>query len=178
MLLTIGVVSVSLLLGIKFVLDSYYLDMTESYEKELLPKTTLLDETRAQQRAALDKGENGDIPVSVAMQTIAKGRDNASPIITPEPSEDVDPLKGWAQLPHALHLPPQVATTTVPFAPMDGGVGDAGAPTMMKDGGAMMNATMDAGAHHAPLAPSDAGVHAAPRVPPQAPPQNAKDGGA
>ncbi len=164
MLLTIGVVSVSLLLGIKFVLDSYYLDMTETYEHELLPKTELLNQTRIEQHAMLDKGENGNIPVNVAMQTLgAKGRDNASPIITPEPSEDIDPLKGWAQLPRQVHLPPQVTTTTAPFPP----------PAI--DAGATMNAT-DAGVNTA----RDGGVHAAPRQPPpQAPPQNAvKDGGA
>jgi hypothetical protein len=161
MLLTIGVVAVSLLLGVKFVLDSYYLDQTEGYEHSLLPKTELLTQTRTEQHAALDKGESGNIPVSVAMQTLAsKGRDNASAVITPEPSEDVDPLKGWAKLPRQLHLPPQVTTTTAPFPPP---ATDAGAPTNALDAGAP--------------ALRDGGVHAAPRQPP--PQQNIpKDGGA
>lgn len=134
MLLTIGIVAVLLLVGIKFVLDSYYLDMTEGYEKTLLPKPELLDRTRAEQRAAIDNGQEGAIPVSLAMQTLAaKGRDNASTAITPQPSDDVDPLKGWSKLPHEVHLPPQVMTVTAAPPPL----------MMMMDAGA--TATMDAG---------------------------------
>jgi hypothetical protein len=149
MLLTIGIVSVLLLLGIKFVLDSYYYDMTESYEHTLLPKTVLLDETRTQQRAAINDGTNGAIPVSIAMQTLAsKGRDNASTAITPQPSDDIDALKGWAKLKKDVHLPPQVLTTSAPTPPPPPAMTDAGAPT----------ATGDAGVHAAPLhAAKDAG---------------------
>lgn len=150
MLLTIGIVSVSLLVGIKFVLDSYYLDMVEGYEHGLLPKTELLDKTRTEQRAALDKGENGNIPVSVAMQTLAaKGRDNADPLITAQPSDDIEPLKGWTKLQHQVHLPPQVTTITAPppQVPLgDAGVTtatDAGAATTAKDGG--VHAAKDGG---------------------------------
>jgi len=152
MLLTIGVVAVFLLLGVKFVLDSYYLDMTEGYEHSLLPKPTLRDETKQEQLAAIDKGQNGAIPVSIAMQTLAqKGRDNASPDITAEQSDDVDPLKGWVKLKHEVHLPPQLKTAPLP--PTAEETPDAGAPTM---------------------APTDGGVrvHA---PPPPPPPQ--KDGG-
>jgi len=184
MLLTIGVVSVSLLIGVKFVLDSYYLDMTEGYEHSLLPKTELLDQTRAEQRAALDKGENGNIPVSVAMQTLAsKGRDNASPVIVAQPSDDVGPLEGWAKLKHEVHLPPQVTTSTSLFAPPP--APDAGPGTnigvAIVDGG--VPSATDAGA---PRDAKDAGVHGlhapppnAPQTPPQGPkaPQGPKDGG-
>ncbi len=142
MLLTIGIVAVFILVGIKFVLDSYYLDMTEGYEKQLLPKTELLDKTRAEQRATIDNGQNGAIPVSVAMQTLAaKGRDNASVAITPQPSDDIEPLKGWAKLKRDVHLPPQITTAAPPPPPpmmMDAGAmatGDGGVATA-KDGGA------------------------------------------
>jgi hypothetical protein len=133
MLLTIGVVSVSLLIGTKFILDSYYLDMTEQFEHGLLPKTAELDQARVEQRAAIEKGENGNIPVSVAMQNLAqKGRDNAGDLISPKPSDDVDALKGWTRLKHEVHLPPQVTTIAPPPEPM---VMDAGAPGAGKDGG-------------------------------------------
>jgi hypothetical protein len=149
MLLTIGVVSVCLLVGVKFVLDSYYLDMTESYEHGMLPKTEQLDQLRTEEHAAIEKGEKGNIPVSVAMQTLAqKGRDNAGDLITPKPSDDIDALKGWSRLKHDVHLPPQV-TTTAPPEPMpmpqnmgaDAGAGanatkDGGAPAHARDGGA------------------------------------------
>lgn len=149
MLLTVGIVSVFILLGLKFLLDSYYYDMTETYEHSLLPKTELLDKTRADQRAALE-AQNGTIPVSVAMQTLAsKGRDNASPAITPQPSDDIDALKGWAQLKHDVHLPPQVLTTSAPSAPLP--------PMMPTDAGATMTTVKDGGAHAAPTTAKDGG---------------------
>jgi hypothetical protein len=156
MLLTIGVVAVSLLIGTKFILDSYYLDMTENYEHGMLPKTEQLDQTRTDQRAAIEKGENGNIPVSVAMQNLAqKGRDNAGDLISPKPSDDVDALKGWTRLKHEVHLPPQITTTAPPpeLTPM---VTDAGAPHAGKDGGAPTNAR-DGGATPRQPAPKDGG---------------------
>lgn len=169
MLFTIGVVAVSILAGVKFLLDSYYLDMTESYEHTLLPKTEELAKLRAKQEEAIDKGNaRGNIPVSVAMQQLAqKGRDNAGDVISPKPSDDVDPLKGWSKLKRELHLPPQTTSATPEQPPVgDAGVqtttaGDAGAtaPGAAKDGGATAPAGKDGGAA------------------PHAPPQNAKDGG-
>ena len=148
MLFTIGVVAVSLLVGTKFILDSYYVDMVENYEHGMLPKTEQLDQIRADQRGAIDKGENGNIPVSVAMQTLAqKGRDNASPLITPQPSDDIDALKGWSKLKREVHLPPQVTTNTVP-PPPEPMAADAGVATS-KDGGAAP-ATKDGGAPRPP----------------------------
>jgi hypothetical protein len=156
MLLTIGIVSVFLLLGVKFVLDSYYLDMTESYEHSLLPKAELLDQTRAEQRAAINDGQNGAIPVSVAMQTLAsKGRDNASSAITPQPSDDIDALKGWAKLKRDVHLPPQVLTVTAPNPPPPATM-DGGAPLIAGDAGVMAK---DGGPHAAPLTTAKDGGH-------------------
>lgn len=157
MLFTIGVVAVCLLLGMKFVLDSYYLDMTEAYEHKILPKPELRDETKKTQLADIDDGKNGAIPVSVAMQLLeTKGRENASTDITPEQSADVDPLKGWTKLKHTLHLPPQAADETA----------DAGAaPTLAGD----------AGAH--PAAIGDAGVQVHPAPPTHPAPHSPKDGG-
>ena len=150
MLLTIGIVAVFLLVGVKFVLDSYYLDMTESYEHGMLPKTTELDQLRAEEHAAIDKGEKGNIPVSVAMQTLAqKGRDNAGDLISPKPSDDIDALKGWTRLKRDVHLPPQVTTTAPPPEPTP--MMDAGAPGANKDGGAPGSDKKDGGA--APRAP-------------------------
>jgi len=155
MLLTIGVVAVSLLVATKFVLDSYYLDMTENYEHGMLPKTEQLDQIRADQRGVIDKGENGNIPVSVAMQNLAqKGRDNAGDLISPKPSDDVDPLKGWSKLKREVHLPPQVTTTAPPpeVLPMD-----AGAPGAGKDGGPATDKKDGGAAPRAPQQHKDGG---------------------
>ena len=156
MLLTIGVVAVSLLIGTKFILDSYYVDMIEGYEHGMLPKTEQLDQIRANEHAAIDKGEHGNIPVSVAMQNLAqKGRDNAGDLISPKPSDDVDALKGWSKLKREVHLPPQVTTTAPPPDPMQ--MGDAGANATSKDGGAPANDKKDGGAAPRQNAPKDGG---------------------
>ena len=138
MLLTIGIVSLFLLLGIKFLLDSYYYDMTETYEHSMIPPAEMLAQTRAEQHSAIDDGKNDTIPVSIAMQTLAsKGRDNASPAIIPQPSDDIDALKGWTQTKHDVHLPPQILTTTAPTPPPPANVAvDAGVRRQAgKDGG-------------------------------------------
>ena len=167
MLLTIGVVSVFLLLGIKFVLDSYYLDMTETYEHTLLPKPELRDETKTEQLDDIDKGQNGAIPVSVAMQMLeTKGRENASPEILPQQSDDLDPLKGWTKLKHELHLPPQAAASAPPET-----------PEVAADAGAAPTMAADAGAHTAPAGDGGVRVHPAPPPPPPHAPQTPKDGG-
>ncbi len=168
MLFTIGVLGVCTLVGVKFLLDSYYLGQVEPYEQSLLPKTEQLDQVREHDTAQIEKGERGNIPVSVAMQQLAaKGRDNASDLIQPKQSDDVDPLKGWAKLKHEVNLPPQQATSAAPEQPAPP-TGDAGAAT-----------TGDAGAH--PTTTGDAGAPA-PAVkdggaPTRPAPQAAKDGG-
>ena len=159
MLLTIGIVSVMLLTGIKFVLDSYYLDMTEGYARSMLPKTEQLDQTRKEQTSALEKS---DVPIGAAMQTLAqKGRDNAGADITPQPSDDIDALKGWAKTKHEVHLPPQVLTTATAAVPLPP-VGDAGANVATTDGGVTTTAgdagaSKDGGAHNAPHQAKDGG---------------------
>ena len=152
MLFTIGVVSVFLLLGIKFVLDSYYLDMTETYEHGLIPPTTLRDQTKTEQLDAIEKGQNGAIPVDVAMQMLEQKGRESDPDIRPEQSDDIDALKGWAKLKHAVKLPPQQAAEAA----------DAGAPAPATnaDAGAVPTTTGDAGARpqpHAPTAPKKDG---------------------
>lgn len=141
MLLTIGLVGVLLLLGVKFALESYFLEVTEEYERGLLPKTTEIDTMRATERANLDKGVA--MPVNVAMETLAqKGRDNASEGITPQPSDDPSPLVGWAQIKHTGPMP-----TLAPIPTAAPEVGDAGATTTAAgDAGAPRG---DAGAPHA-----------------------------
>jgi hypothetical protein len=168
MLFTIGVVAVSLLFGVKFLLDSYYLDMTEEHARSLLPATEQIEKLRAEEKAAINTSNaGGNIPVSVAMQQLAqKGRDNAGDVISPKPSDDVDPLKGWSKLKREVHLPPQV-TSAAPEAPLppvgDAGVqtttaGDAGAPAPgAKDGGAPAAGKDGGAAPHAPQVAKDGG---------------------
>jgi hypothetical protein len=174
MLFTIGVVSVFLLLAVKFVLDSYYLDMTESYEHTLLPKPTLRDQTKKEQLADIDQGKNGAIPVDLAMQMLEqKGRNNASPDLVPQQSDDTSPLEGWGQLKRELHLPVQRADWDA------GADAEADAGTESTDAGATTTAAgADAGAVHAAPA-HDGGVRVHPAPPQHAPthPGTTKDGG-
>ena len=159
MLLTIGIVSVCILVAVKFGLESYYLETTEAYQRTLLPNTTEIETVR---KSELQRLEKGTMPVDVAMQTLAtKGRENASPAIDPQPSDDPSPLIGWAQIKRPGPVP---ELAPVPTAADAGATlttpGDAGAPLTAGDAGAPHAATTkDGGApvHRPPPAATDGG---------------------
>lgn len=155
LLFTIGLLAVFMLVGMKFALDSYWSMTTEAYAKELLTPNTELDELRAKHEKDLNESP---IPINVAMKQLAsKGREGASGNITPQQSEDLDPMRGWASLKKDVATP--APTSAVELG--DGGAlsatdagseGDASAVPVMTDAGAPHVAT-DAGAHHAPAPP-------------------------
>lgn len=157
LLATIGLLAVFLLVGMKFALDSYWSITTEGYAKELLTPNTELDELRAKQEKDLNESP---IPINAAMKQLAsKGREGASANITPQQSEDLDPMRGWASLKKDVAAP--APTNVVPAELGDGGAlsatdggteGDASAVPAMTDAGAPHVAT-DAGAPHAPPPP-------------------------
>ncbi len=133
MLFTIGLLAIFLLVAVKFILGSYYLDMTESYEHTLLPDTTQRDRTRAEEEKHLTQSP---VPIDVAMQQLASKGRGYDEAVEPRPSDDIAPLEGWVQRKHHVHLPPQIMP--------DGGaeeMGDGG--ELMTDGGTM---AADAGA--------------------------------
>ena len=181
LLATIGLLSIFLLVGMKLVPDSYWSMTTEAYEKEMLTPNSQIDDLRAKQRKDL---EGSSIPITVAMKELAsKGREGASANITPQQSEDLDPMRGWAKLKKEVTAPAPTNVVPGPVVLGDGGaplatdagpamMGDAAAAPASTDGGAPVHAAVDAGARPAPPPPPP---HV-PAPPPPAPP--AADGGA
>lgn len=176
LLATIGLLAIFLLVGMKLVLDSYWSMTTEAYAKEMLTPNSQIDDLRAKQRKDL---EGSPIPINVAMKELgSKGREGASANITPQQSEDLDPMRGWIKMKKEVTAPAPTNAVPVPAVLGDGGTPlatDAGA-AMTGDAAAAPAAT-DAGVH--PHAAADAGARPAPPPPHvPAPPPPAADGGA
>ena len=82
------------LIGINFVLESYYAMMSDEAHREKIAPTRDKDDQRKAELVALT---GAAIPVDQAMAQLAKG---ARPeTITPQASEDVAPMTGWSKLP-------------------------------------------------------------------------------
>ena len=152
LIVTIAVITVITLIGIDFVMKSYYAMMTDEAQREKLAPTRDKEEQHKAEQAALT---NAALPVEKAMAEIAKGERPAT--IAPQQSEDLGPMTGWSKL-------PKPAPTPQPHAaePPAAEAGDAGA-ALAGDAGASPLAA-DAGAAHAPApGAADAGVrHPAP----------------
>ena len=151
LIITIAVITVITLVAIDFATKSYYAMMTDEAKHEKIAPTRDKDEQMKAEQAALT---GASMPVDQAMAQIAKG---ARPeTITPNASDDVGPVTGWAKLPHpAPTTQHAVSGTGAPTDEADGGAlatGDAGA--MMGDGGAK-KAGGDAGAAPKPAPHGD-----------------------
>jgi hypothetical protein len=153
LIVTIAVITVITLVGINFVLDSYYAMMTDQAHRE---KSAPTAEKEAQHKAELAALTNATIPINKAMAEIAKGERPA--LIAPQQSEDLGPMTGWSKLPKPAPTPHPRVEAPPPAADADGGAalaGDAGASMLAGDAG--VQAAGDAGA---PAAPGvDAGGH-------------------
>ena len=145
---TFAVITVVTLVGIDFVLKSYYGMMTDEAIHEKLAPTTEKDNPAKAEQTALT---GATVPIDQAMAQVAKG---ARPeAITPQPSEDVAAMTGWSKL-------PKPAPTPQPRAPEPAMMGDGGV-MLGTDGGVMLGGdagvpASDGGAAHAGHA--DAGV--------------------
>lgn len=159
LIVTIAVIVIVTLLGLNFVLDSYYAVMTDQARFEKLAPTTAKDEAHTAEAAAL---AGGKMPIDKAMAQLKGARSEA---IEPKPSEDLGAMTGWSKLPKQAPLPVpgggMHVTDTTPTGADGGGV-DGGA--MATDGGAAT--ATDGGVHAAdaaaPKGPAvkDAGAHA------------------
>ncbi len=153
LIVTIAVITIITLIGIDFVLKSYYGYMTEDAQRRKLAPTTALDEHRKAEAAALKGGAE---PLDQAMAQLAKG--SRSELIAPKQSDDLGPMTGWSKLPKpaptpeahgggAALPPPGHEGTTAGDAGVQAAAGDAGAPVATTDGGAPKpGAAKDAGA--------------------------------
>lgn len=169
LIMTIAVITVITLIGIDFVLKSYYGYMTEDAQRGKLAPTAARDEQHKAEAAAL---AGAAMPLDQAMAQLAKG--TRTDLVTPEPSDDVGPLTGWSKMPKpapaahggAAPAPHTTTTATAGDAGAPHATGDAGAPhaAVAADAGAPKKApapAADAGAKpKAPAAPKDAGAAA------------------
>ena len=151
LIVTVGLLAVFTLVSLKFIIGSYYISMTEAEQHDSMSAPEQLTQLRADQNKAL---QQSSVPIDVAMKNLAtSGRDNAPPSITPQQSNDLGPLQGWAPLAHDVQPFAAPPPPTTPVSMTDAGVsGDGG-----RDGGAR-------------TAPTDAGRPTAPPTAPPAPP--------
>jgi hypothetical protein len=175
LIITIAFVTVVTLVSLKFVFESYFTDIME---EAAASKFVGPDEVNALHATEAAKLTNGPaIPIDQAMaQLSAQGR-LGSPMITPQPSDDLAALTGWAHL-HDVDQPEgsngvavPAPTTTAPAMNADAGMQNnpPGPPPGFDGGSATMptapNAGADAGApkpHATTVAPGSNGDAGAP----------------
>jgi len=139
LIVTIAVITVITLIGIDFVLKSYYAMMTDQAQREKLAPTTDKDELHKAETVALT---SGSMPIQKAMAAVAEGERPA--LITPQQPDDLGPMTGWRKgaagaaalaegggptpLPAAAGAPPAArgAAGALPPAPRPAPAGDAG----------------------------------------------------
>lgn len=165
--------SVMTLVGVKFMLDSYFHMMIDKVRAERSAIAALpvcapnapesdvnvncrrgtsvmaeLQDMRAHEATMLEGGQ-GAMPIEAAMTALAHSREN--PMVAPQPSTEMAPIKGWANIPHFVSTARPTMDLTAPApAPMP-----APEPAVV-DGAAVEAAPV------APPSPAGAPVAAAP----------------
>jgi hypothetical protein len=155
------IVSVLFLVAVKFVLDSYFVQVTEATAKGKLASPEKLIAQREAEKKALT---GGAITIDVAMAEMSRGRDAVHGVgqdITPRPSDDISAMTGWAKMPRTYASAPVAEVNLFkPALPAD----DAGTTLAVGvDGGA----NIDAGAPKGPDAAAGA-LHAPTMIAPTA----------
>lgn len=143
LIFTVIVISVTTLVGLKFVFDSYFIHETEAAHHEKLVTPEQVAKQHEVEAAAF---AGAVMPIEQAMAAVAKDRPAA---IAPQPSDDTGALSGWARAPHPI---PQRLSADAPAPAHEPALADAGATPNAADGGAP--AATDAGA------PAPHGAHA------------------
>lgn len=146
LILQIAIVTPIILIGLKFILDSYFTWMSEEAAAQKMAPTTELNKLREGEKKNLT---SGPMPITAAMMEISKGRsEQGGPeLIQPQPSDDTGALTGWSKLPRTFDLPPaNLAAATDAGLPGDGGAAITDGGAMNADGGKPKPTTTDAGA--------------------------------
>jgi hypothetical protein len=113
--------AILVLVGLKFVFDSYYVAMFEAEEQRkvaAVPPADLLALRAAEQRSFA----RARIPLRRAMDIVARGRVEPIPGledggVAPVPSDDTGPLIGWAGLAASRGAPAGAAAPSASAAP-------------------------------------------------------------
>ena len=103
------VLTVAVLIGTDFLLDSYFAKMmdAEVHEKILTSGLDKAYETRAREQEALEKSG-----ISTAMRTIAQQGRGSSPVIAPESGANKGEVQGWSQLKRQVAEPAKPAAAS------------------------------------------------------------------
>jgi hypothetical protein len=145
----IGVLVVTLLIGIRASLITYFDHMTrdEMHRKfgEIVPEALL--SLRADEK---DRLTGGSMPIQTAMDhMVSQGRAAVSPDIAASASRDTAPLAGWMKM--SADVPPaMLAPPPAPPSAVDGGAAPAAVPAAAPDGGSK---PLEAAPHHKKHAP-------------------------
>ena len=108
-----SVLTVFLLIGVKFLLDSYFVKTMDSeiHEKVLTRGLEQVANMRASEKETLERSG-----ISAAMKTIAQRGRTASPAIAPVSGQGKPEVQGWTQLQRKIEAPaaPAEAATAAP----------------------------------------------------------------
>jgi cytoskeletal protein RodZ len=115
---TITLVTLCVLVALKFILTSYYTQMTEAEQRSRIKSFDEIAQLRAEHEKQL---RESPVSIDVAMQTLAsRGRDG-SELIAPQQSDDTAVLTGWAKAPKPLPPKPELPPPPAATAEADGG---------------------------------------------------------
>ncbi len=150
LIFVLAAVTVVILGALKFAFDDYFAFMMEGEAKAKLATPTELEALHAEEAKKL---ASGPLPIDQAMKQLGTQGREASPLITPQPSNDDGPLVGWSKGERAIRAAEE-AKNAPPPEPMPmktADMADAGAtPTAaVADGGKATPEKSDAGAPHA-----------------------------
>lgn len=136
---TIAVLTITTLVFLDFALKSYYGYMSDEAIQEKLAKPQDLIDQRAAETTSLTNAK-----VVEVMGQIGKGP--RPEIVTPQQSEDLGPMTGWAKMPRPAPTPNPTHAPVAPVMEMAdaGAAADAG-PAAKGDAGAAPKAAPDAG---------------------------------
>jgi len=104
--------TVFMLIGVKFLLDSYFASMmnAEIYEKVLSRGMAEVKAVRTKEAETLQKGS---LPIDEAMRLIGQRGRGASPVIAPQSGQGAAEIAGWSQLKRDV---PEAAAPKAPAA--------------------------------------------------------------
>jgi hypothetical protein len=98
------ILTVFMLVGVKFLLDSYFFSMmTAEYQEKVWSRG--MDEVRAVREREAEALRKGAMPIDQAMRTLGQRGRKASPLITPEGGQGAPEVAGWSQLKRQVEAP-------------------------------------------------------------------------
>ncbi|MFT3921899.1 MAG: hypothetical protein QM778_05135 [Myxococcales bacterium] len=110
------VLTVFMLIGVKFLLDSYFASMMNAEYQEKVWSRGMAEvaAVRAKEAETLQKGS---MPIDQAMKLLGQRGRSASPVIAPASGQGAPGVAGWSQLPRAAAEAPKAVAPAPEAAP-------------------------------------------------------------